>query len=58
MTNAIIAVGMAIIIRSVQLHRRPIREVEDEVAVNGTTKDGVGDEEKDAVGDSRVSKEH
>ena len=57
-SNPIIIAGMAIIIGSVHLHCRPIREVEDEVEVNGTIEDDVGDEEEDTVGDSRVPKEY
>ena len=58
MPNAIIAVGMAIIIGSVHLYRRHPEEMEDQVAVDGTTQDDVGDKEEDAVGDSRVPKEY
>ena len=58
MPNAIMAVGMGIIIGSVHLHLRHPKRVEDEVAVDGTTEDDVGDEEEDAVGDNRVPKEY
>ena len=58
MPNPIIIVGMATNIGNVHLRYRYHREVEDEVTVNGITKDGVGDEEEDTVGDSRVPKEY
>ena len=57
MPNAIIAAGMATTIGSAHLHCKFYREVEDEVAINGITMDDVGDEEEDAVGDSKVPKE-
>ena len=56
MPNAIIAAGMAIIIGSAHLHHRQVSKVEDEVAVDGITKDDVEDEEEDAVGDIKVPK--
>ena len=58
MPNAIIAVGMSIIIGSVHLHCRPHKQVEDEVAVNGITVDDVGDEEEDVLGGNRIPKEY
>ena len=58
MPNAIIATGMATIIGSIHLHHKPINEVEDEVAVDGTTKDDVEDEEEYVVGDNRVPWEY
>ena len=54
MPNAIIAVGMVIIIGSAHQHHRPLREVEDKVAVNGIIVDDVGDKEEDAVGGSWI----
>ena len=57
MPNTIIAVGMATIIGNAHLHHRQDSKVEDEVVVNGITKDYVEDEEEDVVGDSRVPKE-
>ena len=58
MPDPIIAVGMVTIIGSVHLHCKPTREVEDELMVDGTTEDNVGDEEENAVGDNRVPKEY
>ena len=58
MPNAIIAADMTTIIGSIHLHYRPLREVENEVVVDGTTEDNVEDEEEDAVEDSRVLKEY
>ena len=49
---------MATIIGSIDLHCRPLREVEDEVTINGIIVDDVGDEEEDVVGDSRVTEEY
>ena len=50
MPNAIIAVGMAIIIRNAHLHRRQDSVVEDVAAVDGITED-------DVVEDNKVLKE-
>ena len=58
MPNVIIAAGMDIIIGSVHLYYKPLREVEDEVTVNDTTEDNVGYKEEDAVGDNRCPKEY
>ena len=58
MPNAIIVVGTNIIIGSFHLQHRPFREVADEVAVNGTPEDNMGDEEEDAVGNNRFPKEY
>ena len=57
MPNATIAAGMAIFIGNAHLHCRKDGEVEDVVAVNGITEDGVDDEEEDVVEDNRVLKE-
>ena len=43
MSNAIIAAGMVTIIGSAHLHHRRDNEVEDEVAVDGITKEDVED---------------
>ena len=57
MPNATTIAGMATIIENVHLHRRPLREVKDEVAVSSIIGDDVGDEEEDVVGDSMFPKE-
>ena len=56
--NAMIVVSMATIIENAHLHHGQNSEVEDEVTVDGITEDTVGDEEEDAVGDSKVPKEY
>ena len=57
MLDAIIAVGMAILIGNAHLHHRQDSKVEDEAVVDGITEDDVDDEEEDVVGDSLVPKE-
>ena len=57
MPNAIIATSTNIITGSAHLHYKCLREMEDKVAINGTTKDDAGDKEEDVVGDNRVPKE-
>ena len=52
--DATIAAGMAISIGSVPLHRRHLREAEDEVAVEDITEDDVEDDVEE--GDSRIPK--
>ena len=58
MPNAIILADMATIIGKAHLHHKQDSEEEDEVGVNGITKDDVKDEEDDVVGDNTVPKEY
>ena len=58
MPNAIIVVGMAIIIGNAHLHRRQDSEMEDVAAINCIIEDDVEGEEEDVEGDSRVPKEY
>ena len=58
MSYVIIAAGMVTIIGSVHLHHRHPKEVEGEVAVDGTTENDVVGEEEDVVRGSRIPKEY
>ena len=58
MPKTIIAAGMATIIGNAHLHHKHDSEVEDEVAVDGITKDDVDGVEEDVVGDSKVPKDY
>ena len=57
MPNAIIVVGMVIIIGNAHLHHKQDSKVEDVAPVDGITEDDVDDEKEDVVGDNRVPKE-
>ena len=58
MPNSIIVVGTAITIGSAHVHHRYPRDEEDNVAVDGITKDKEDNEVEDVEGDSRIPKEY